>query len=258
MAAPPKQLNSPTLDTAPNAPHLAMFTRSLAPESYEILALSGLDAVVFDVEHGIFDRSSLSRCVFTAKAGGLMTFVRLPATNRTDLQCAVGLGIDGLIVSHIADATEAGEIARFVRGACVARAHAGATRASQYREAEWTTFATEASRMTLLVQIDDAASVTAAAQLAGIVEFDGVFLGRMGLLLDLNDELAADQALCSVCTAFNGRFIGISTGIHTGLQKWQQRGARLFVVDSDQRLLLAAARERVAAFEGMFANHKYI
>lgn len=251
----PRSPNAPNSNTVPDRPQLAIFTRSLAPESYEILALSGLDAVVFDVEHGIFDRSSLSRCVFTAQAGGLSTFVRLSATDTDMLQSAVGLGIDGLIVSHLSDVAEAARMACFVRGACVARAHAGATRASRYRETDWMTFAAGARRLILLAQIDDTAGVAAAAALAGIAELDGAFIGRISLLLEMKDNAhATDAALLAVCQAFQGRLIGISAGSNADAGRWRQHGAQLFVVDNDQRLLLAAARERVAHFQRIFAT----
>ena len=63
---------------------------------------------------------------------------------------------------------------------------------------------------------------------------------------------AADRALEQVCASFGGKFIGISLNDRSHALRWRDHGVTFFAVDSDQRLLLTAARASAGAFRRIF------
>ncbi|MFG1413696.1 aldolase/citrate lyase family protein [Xanthobacter sp. VTT E-85241] len=237
-----------------------LFTRLDASEVYEALALSPIDVVFMDIEHGAFDRASLSRCVFTARAGGLPVLARLADFNRSDIHHALSVGVDGIVLPHAAAPGEIAEATRFARGPAVERAYAGVSRASRYRSISWTDFKTEAAeRLLIFAQIDEPPGVQNAAKICTLPGLDGVFLGSIGLSLAMGEASpsarAVTDAIEGVCVEARkaGLFLGLSLPDLATAAAWRSHGVSLFLVDSDQSLLMKAAHARVEQFRSHFA-----
>jgi 2-keto-3-deoxy-L-rhamnonate aldolase RhmA len=232
-------------------PQVGIFSRMTTPESSELLALAGLDFLVFDIEHGSFDRASLARCIFAARAGRIPVLARWPTATSRRSSTRLGAGADGIIVPHIRSAREMDAVASFARGAATERAHAGATRAARFRETPWDTFRKESERLLVIAQIDEPDGVAAAEAIAATQGIDGAFIGRIGLSVAMGGLGAeVDAALGHVCAAFRqrGLLIGMSLPDQSQAQAWLKQGVSLFVVDSDQRILLNATRARADNF----------
>ena len=171
---------------------LGIFTRFTTPDAYETLALSGVNFIVMDVEHGSFDSVSLSRCLFAARASGLSALVRVSDAHHSNIQHAIGAGATGIIVPHVDDPRKMGSVARFVRSTAIERVFAGASRISQLRQIPWDKFRLQQSeRLLLIAQIDEPRGAARAQDIVGIEGIDGVFIGRTGLAL----AMAADRSL---------------------------------------------------------------
>ena len=234
---------------------LGIFTRLTSPEAYETLALAGFDVIVIDVEHGSFDRESLSRCLFAARAGGLTVLVRVPDANRPTIQHAIGAGADGIIVPHVAVAEEMASVAQFVRTTGVESAYADAARISQLRQIPWQDLRAQClEQFILIAQIDEPAGITTARKIVNIEGIDAVFIGRIGLALAMEgggqSSAAVDAALEAVCQSCREHKlpIGMSLTDETAAQRWRGQGVNLFVVDSDHTVLLKGARSRLTQF----------
>jgi 2-keto-3-deoxy-L-rhamnonate aldolase RhmA len=232
-------------------PQVGIFSRMTTPESYELLAVAGLDFLVFDIEHGSFDRASLARCIFAARAGRIPVLARMADGDLPAVQHAIGAGADGIIVPHIRSAREIDAVASFARGAAIERAHAGATRAARFRETPWDAFRSQSERLLVIAQIDEPDGVAAAEAIAATQGVDGAFIGRIGLSVAMGGLGAeVDAALGHVCAAFRqrGLLIGMSLPDQSQAQAWLKQGVSLFVVDSDQRILLNSTRTRADDF----------
>ena len=67
----------------------------------DIIAKSGFNYTLIDLEHGIFDIDSIQNCVLASKALKLKTIVRLPSTSYEEIVRIIDTGTDGILFPHI-------------------------------------------------------------------------------------------------------------------------------------------------------------
>lgn len=82
---------------------------SLMPSamSVEATTLGGVDFLILDMEHGIFEPSSLDTCIRACEAAGSAPLVRIPGLNASAAQWALDSGAHGIIVPQISGVEEA-------------------------------------------------------------------------------------------------------------------------------------------------------
>jgi staphyloferrin B biosynthesis citrate synthase len=239
-------------------PQLGMFARLTAAGAYETYALTSLDVVVVDLEHGSFDRQALHLCVSLVQAGNLTVLVRVPEGDVAAIQYAVNVGADGIIVPHVSSAEALESTARFVRTTAIERAYAGGGRASRQRLTSWTEFRQSRSdNLLLIAQIDEPPGVAAASTIVQVKGIDGVFLGGIGLALAMNASAqATDAALAEVCGLCRDRGlpVGLSLPDTRAISYWRAQGVNLFVVDSDQSILRRAIETRLSECRALLSD----
>jgi 2-keto-3-deoxy-L-rhamnonate aldolase RhmA len=213
---------------------------------------------MIDVEHGSFDRSLLSQCIFAARSGGIPVLVRMAEDSFSDIQHAVGAGADGIVVPHVSSVTRMEEIVAFIHGAAIERAYAGATRISQLRREPWSTFqARETDRILAIAQIDEPAGIELTSCIAAIDGLDAIFFGQIGLALAMNSTTNAPdvehtiERACAACRARNLP-VGLSLTDSSKAATWRARGANLFLIDSDHMILRKGVDRRISEFKTEF------
>lgn len=72
-----------------------------SPEVINILAKSGLDFVLIDMEHGPTDYVLAQRMVMAAEAEGCKAVIRVAKNDEADVLRALDTGVSGVIVPHI-------------------------------------------------------------------------------------------------------------------------------------------------------------
>lgn len=72
----------------------------------EILAMAGLDFIILDMEHGVYDVEALERCVRACESGGAAPIVRVPGMNASAVQWALDQGAHGVMVPQVAGAAQ--------------------------------------------------------------------------------------------------------------------------------------------------------
>ena len=78
-----------------------------SPVVVEILALSGFDFLILDMEHGVYDQRALDTCIRSCEAVGCAPIVRVPGINPSATQWALDLGSHGVIVPQISNVESA-------------------------------------------------------------------------------------------------------------------------------------------------------
>lgn len=78
----------------------------------DVLAQSGLDFVIMDLEHGAHNASEILNCANACRAHGSSLLVRVPKPDIALYQSALDQGAEGLIVPHIESASEADEFVK--------------------------------------------------------------------------------------------------------------------------------------------------
>lgn len=104
-----------------------------SPVVVEILALSGLDFVILDMEHGIFDMATLDGCIRAAESGGAAPLVRIPGMNASAAQWALDLGAHGIVIPQVHHAGDARSVVGMAKYAPLgSRGYNPFTRAAGY------------------------------------------------------------------------------------------------------------------------------
>jgi 2-keto-3-deoxy-L-rhamnonate aldolase RhmA len=86
---------------------VATFVKTDSPQVVEVLGLCSLDYVVLDAEHAPFDRQTMDRMVFAARAVGLPMLVRVPDHRDATILSVLDLGAHGIVVPHVDSAADA-------------------------------------------------------------------------------------------------------------------------------------------------------
>lgn len=104
-----------------------------SPIVVEIFALGGMDFLILDMEHGLFDVSQLDACVRACEAAGAAPLVRTPGINPAAAQWALDIGGYGIVVPQVNDATQAAQVVAMAKFAPAGvRGYNPFTRAADY------------------------------------------------------------------------------------------------------------------------------
>jgi 2-keto-3-deoxy-L-rhamnonate aldolase RhmA len=226
----------------------ATWVKTPHPHVLEVLAFSGLDAVVLDAEHAPFDRAAIDLAVLAAKAGGIPLLVRIPSDAPEAILQALDSGADGIIVPHIRSAAQAEALVRHSHYGPGGRGFAGSSRAAGYTTLGMAKTKEAARKVVIVGQIEDAEAVDQAGAIAAIEGIDAIFIGRIDLTVSLGcdspDDPPVVAAVRGVCTACRkaGRAVGMFLSRPEDVPQWRDEGVSLFILSSDQDFILKGAR----------------
>lgn len=150
-------------------------------EIVETAAAAGFGAVVFDLEHGPYDVPELSPLIAAARGAGAAALVRVGELSDTVIGRALDAGADGVIVPHVAAPEEA------AAAVAAARFPPDGTRSvNPYvrgaRHGWAPSFLTDAAAgVAVMVMVEGAAGMAAAAEIVAVPGIDGVFVGPVDL-----------------------------------------------------------------------------
>jgi 2-keto-3-deoxy-L-rhamnonate aldolase RhmA len=226
------------------------------PHAVEVLALSSLDVIVLDAEHAPFDRRDLDACIMAARAAGKPVLVRPASSAHEQILNALDCGADGVIVPHVRSAAEAREIVRACQYVPGGRGFAGSTRAAAYTTLGMAKHRVAAGRVTVIAQIEDVEAVDDIDEIAAVDGIDALFIGRADLTISYASETPDDAVVVTaverICAAGQsaGRAVGMFLGRVGDVPAWRDRGASLFILQSDQEFLLQGAKVLVDQIKG--------
>ena len=227
------------------------------PHVVEVLALSPLDVIVLDAEHAPFDRASLDMSIMAARAGGKPVLVRPASGAHEHILNALDCGADGVIVPHVRSAAEARAIVQACQYVSGGRGFAGSTRAAGYTTLGMTKHRAVAKDVVVIAQIEDVEAVEAIEEIAAVDGIDALFIGRADLTIsyaaNTPDDAVVVNAVDRICAAGRaaGRTVGMFLGRVGDVAEWREKGATLFILQSDQEFLLKGA----AALVGDIMQH---
>jgi 2-keto-3-deoxy-L-rhamnonate aldolase RhmA len=227
------------------------------PHVVEVLSLSPLDLIVIDAEHAPFGRESIDAGIFAGRAGGKPVLVRPASAAHDAILQALDSGADGVIVPHIRSADEARALVRACHygaaGSDQARGFAGSTRAAGYTTLGMAKHREAAKGVVVIAQIEDAEALGEIDAIAAVEGIDALFIGRIDLTISLGadspDDAVVIDAVARICAAgkASGRAIGMFLGRVSDVPHWREKGASLFILQSDQDFVLSGATALSAA-----------
>ena len=76
----------------------------------DLIAKSGFDFTILDLEHGLHNPKTIQDCVFAAKSNSLLTVARIPNSSYQDIVQLIDTGIDAILFPHIETKNQLNEI----------------------------------------------------------------------------------------------------------------------------------------------------
>jgi kynurenine formamidase/2-keto-3-deoxy-L-rhamnonate aldolase RhmA len=221
-----------------------------SPSVAEIAAGAGAEAVVFDVQHGLWDRIALEMGIgLVAKRA--YTIVRVAETGATAIAQALDAGADGIMVPLVETPEQAARAVSFALYPPDGERSGGGIRPltagpGYFRDAN--------TRIAIGVMIETVAGVAAADAIAAVPGIDFVLIGTGDLGLSIGDRpdaKATHRAACARVLAAC-RTAGVACGIFTldaeGAMARRAEGYRLVVPVNDIGAVDGAIRNAVRRF----------
>jgi len=244
--------------------HLASSDRPLyggwittgSPVAAEIMAGSGLDWVLIDMEHAPNGLESVLAQLYAVSSYDATPVVRVPAADTVVIKQVLDLGAQNILVPMVSTAEDAREVAAAAQYPPVGRRGVGSALA---RSARWNRvqdyLADAADHVSVFVQIETIEGVDCAADIAGTPGIDGVFLGpsdlsaSMGLLGQQNHP----DVIAAVTRAFESiRESGTPFGVNAFdphlAEAYAARGASFLLVGADSALLARGSEALARGF----------
>lgn len=221
-------------------------------ESVEILARSGLDFAVIDMEHAPIDLGFAYAATVVAQGLGMQVLVRVPDRSGSHLQRLLDSGVDGILVPRVSGAQEASEAVRAMTFSPDGERGNGSTsRAGQWGGVDRETYLERGEHVLRAVQLEDRGALADAAAIVALPQLNGVFLG-MGDL-QLSSRLSADSdelqtLVTGLLDTSRARGVPVGTAVQTAAQAAAaiRRGFSYVMVDNDAGMLRRSA-EALAA-----------
>jgi 2-keto-3-deoxy-L-rhamnonate aldolase RhmA len=213
----------------------------------EVLADSGFDWLLFDMEHTPNDLQGIGQMLLAVRGRPVAPIVRIPVHDMAWTKQVLDAGAPNIMIPNVRSAAEAREAVSWTRFAPEGqRGVAGSTRAGNYtRYKDYMARAND--EVGVIVQIESRESLDELEAICGVDGVDAVFIGPSDLAASLGHrgqsghpevQAAIAQAIRTARAA--GKPIGILVADGRA-EPYLEQGATMVGVGTDLHLLIAAA-----------------
>ena len=216
-----------------------------------MLAVSGFDAVIVDLEHGPTTRSELTTVVSAAQGAGLFAIARLGTSSDDEIGRVLDSGVDGLLVPHVSSATEAETIVRAGRFPPTGdRSINPYTRGNAYGVDGSNRYADVDTGVALVAMVEGAGALSSLEAIGRTPGLDGIFVGPVDLSSSLGfpgqpEHPQVVEAVRDVLARI--RAAGLAAGVYAptpeAAARWLEAGAGLVALSADSAMLVRSLTE---------------
>jgi 2-keto-3-deoxy-L-rhamnonate aldolase RhmA len=230
-------------------PLIGTFVKTPSSIIADVLGYTDLDVFCIDTEHAPFGRLELDLCIGAFRAADKPCLVRVADDSSTEIRNALDSGATGIVVPHVTTAEQAAAIVKAAHFGDGGRGYAGSTRAAAFTNKGMADhIADSRDQTTVIVQIEDIAALPNVPEIAAVDGVDCLFIGRADLAVAMHkgvSDSAVMAAVKQVCVDASDAesAVGMFTPNIGELPDWRQAGASLFLLSSDQSMLLSGANE---------------
>jgi len=230
-------------------PLIGTFVKTPSSIIAEVLGYTDLDVFCIDTEHAPFGRLELDLCIGAFRAADKPCLVRVADDSATEIRNALDSGATGIVVPHVTTAEQAAAIVKAAHFGDGGRGYAGSTRAAAFTSKSMADhIADSRDQTTVIVQIEDIVALANVAEIAAVDGVDCLFVGRVDLAVAMRQSVFDDEimnAVKKICTdAIEAEpAVGMFTPNLDELPDWLEAGASLFLLSSDQSMMLSGANE---------------
>jgi 2-dehydro-3-deoxyglucarate aldolase/4-hydroxy-2-oxoheptanedioate aldolase len=165
----------------PAKPAIGYWLESDSQKACEIARLSGFELVLFDMEHGTLDLLALDRLLPFCQSIGLKAYVRLAEATRPNIQNALDIGADAIVLPQLRDPAHARKVTEYAKFAPRGTRGVGYSRTQRYQGADNSFFTRENDARHCYAMIETAEAFADAAAIAALPCVDGLFVGPADL-----------------------------------------------------------------------------
>jgi 2-keto-3-deoxy-L-rhamnonate aldolase RhmA len=223
----------------------------------ELLGHAGFDFVVIDMEHAPHTLDRAYELIFAAQAVGMAALVRLPDHSGSTIQPLLDGGADGLLVPRVTGLEIAAALTRKMVFSPKGERGLGFTsRAGKWGLASIPDYLARGDGQCLrMIQLEDWATLEAAADFAALEHVNGIFIGHGDLFLSSGKPAGSpevQQLTARVLRATKEADVlsGVAAGSPAEARAYLEMGFSLVMVSNDTTLFGKAAAEAVKAARG--------
>ena len=227
------------------------------PAVAEITGAAGYDFVTVDMEHAANSIETVENLVRAVDAAGeAVPIVRPPAADPVMIKRVLDTGAGGIMVPRVDSAETAANVVEATQYPPAGVRGTAAGRASEYGRT-FPTYLEEADdALTRIVQVETAAAVAAAGDIAGVEGVDALFVGPTDLsaALDIHLDFDADDFRAAVGTVIDAAadedvLVGVFATEPDRLDDWLAMGFDFAIVGFDAAFLVERNERIRSAFE---------
>lgn len=241
---------------ASDRPLVGLWACSGSPLIAEILAGSGADWLLIDMEHSANTLPSVLAQLQAVAAYPVTPVVRVPFGEDVILKQVLDVGAQTVLVPMVSNADQARALVEAVRYPPRGRRGVGS---SLSRSARWNRvdgyLGDADSHVSLFVQIESAEAVEHAAEIAAVDGIDGIFVGPADLAASLGvlGEQTHPDVLAAVQRTFDavreaGKPVGVNAFDPVAAEQYMANGAAFVAVAADVSILARQSEALAARF----------
>ncbi|MGW1162659.1 HpcH/HpaI aldolase family protein [Streptomyces sp. NPDC002513] len=247
----------PLRAVASRRPVFGTFLKLPRPEVVDILALSGLDFLICDMEHAQIDEAGARTVIQAGRAAGIPVVVRVPTLEPGQVNRLLEAGAEGIQLSGTASVAQASDLSAFTRYPPAGRRGLSTAQpAAGYGTVPVGRYLTASNERVLRVgQLETAHYDDPLEKI--VAELDIAFIGTMDLSVDLGfpgqvSAPAVQEKINEIASAARRTAtpLGIFAADESAARTAAASGYRYIAVASDLALLSSAATARFASLTG--------
>jgi 2-keto-3-deoxy-L-rhamnonate aldolase RhmA len=236
----------------PSARLVGMFVKFPTMETIEILATTGYDFIIIDMEHAPLGVETVYRMIVTSERSGMGALVRLRGHDTATANTFLDAGASGILVPHCSPT----DVARTVITDMVfppagRRGAGGGGRATQ-----WGIDGPEEYRrggdagVIRVPMIEDPEAVEVIDEILDIPGIDAAFIGQGDLTQTLGDRSKAQALVDRALAACNAKGIpACTTAYGDDVESRFRQGFKWLAVSNDTGIFTRAAKDRFASVQ---------
>lgn len=233
-----------------------------SPMVIEVMARSGVDFVIIDMEQSPLDLDRLAHMIRAADAAGISPFVRVPELNTSLVNIILNLGAVGIVLPHATRENCEALVQAVLYAPEGARGACPITRATNYWPDDWNAHAAKSNKeIMLLPLIEDKESIEDFEAIASVVGIDAFFIGPYDLSVSIGvpgkgfDNPAMSAALERVSSIARARGKRVFTTVGDRQEKAYtqnliDRGVEGLIFATDGLVFLHACKRLVENVRG--------
>jgi 4-hydroxy-2-oxoheptanedioate aldolase len=173
-------------------PGLGFWLQTANVAACEVAAKLGYDFALFDLEHGVFAAPEVDRMTALCKALGLSVHIRVAAAEAINVQQALDVGADVVVIPHIENLEHARAITAAAKYPPLGARSFGAGRTMGYGGVGPRFIAAENRRTLCLPMVETPGALADAAAIAALPTADGLLIGPWDLRLGQGGQYRGD------------------------------------------------------------------